>query len=265
MLAFVLSSTNLADLNNGVPQCWDAYPPYGGAAPSLGSYRFDFYAAYAYAFVYAAICNDTAFLTTPLSAEAAEASPTGVDVLLALATSWMGFPASNVSPWLRDYGPDKRDYLEVVPTYVDVVSKGRKKVCLPAVYFFIVVVQVPALQFGSVGMSLAHARLLEALDGDASLAATLRANASAIFNDAVRFLWQSSDDGAWRCLYPEGNSTAVRSINDYVYISQVRWGSFVSRRHFQLFFLCVHYLPRQTRLLAFWGALMRPSLPFPPT
>jgi hypothetical protein len=85
---------------------------------------------------------------------------------------------------------------------------------------FLPLLQVPALQFGSVGMSLAHARLLDSTHGDAALAVALRANASAIFHDAVQFLWQDSDLGAWRCLYPEGNSTAVRSINDYVYISQ---------------------------------------------
>jgi hypothetical protein len=81
--------------------------------------------------------------------------------------------------------------------------------------------QVPALQFGSVGMSLAHSRLLDLTRGDAALSAALRANASAIFDAALAFLWRDSDQGAWRCLYPEGNSTAVRSINDYVYISQV--------------------------------------------
>ena len=126
-----------------------------------------------------------------------------------------------MSPWLRDYGPDKRDYLEVVPTYVDVVSTSIFAFFLPrCVMCVFSSMQVPALQFASVGMSLAHARLLDATNGDAFLASTLRANASAIFNDAIRFLWQDSDHGAWRCLYPEGNSTAVRSVNDYVYISQ---------------------------------------------
>jgi hypothetical protein len=134
VLAFVLGETELGDLPNGVPQCWDAYPAYGSSAPALGSYRFDFYAAYSFAYVYAAVCNDTAFLTAPLaspprasgtSSRGSSSSGgvvTGMDVLLALATSWQGFPPSTVSQWLRDYGPDKRDYLEVVPTYVDVVG-----------------------------------------------------------------------------------------------------------------------------------------------
>ena len=132
------------------------------------------------------------------------AAATGVDFLLAMARSREGYPQSTVSPWLTDYGSNKRDYLEVVATYTSVV---------------------PALQYASVGMASAAARLLEQVglnqsESGGALVRALRANASAIAEAALAHLWRDEDNGAWRCLYAAGTSTAVRSVTDYVYIAQ---------------------------------------------
>lgn len=210
MLTFIIQSSNTnpppsAGMNILVPQYWDAYPPYGTSPPALGSYRFDFYSAYLFLMTYATINNDTAWLQQefPLSLQPGT-SITGVEYLLQLAQSWLGFNASVQSPWLADYGGDKRDFLEVVPLYIDVV---------------------PALQFGNAGMALATARLYEQLFGTSSpsvtaLIDTLRYNATQIFDAAITYLWQDNDNGAWRCAYPNGSSYPVRSVTDYVYIAQ---------------------------------------------
>lgn len=87
---------------------------------------------------------------------------------------------------------------------------------------------VPALQYGSVGMALALARLVEASGGAGfgtgttapPSAAELRANASRIADAALTHLWRDDDGGAWRCMYPNGSTAAVRSITDYIYVSQ---------------------------------------------
>ena len=182
-----------------VPQCWDNYPDYSTKRGlSVGSYRFDPYSAVLHVMSYVALNNASAWLLSPLSPPAAA---TGLDFLLAMVRSREGYPAAPSSAWLTNYGDNKRDYLEVVSTYTSVV---------------------PALQFGAAGMALATARLLEqtglnASDGGA-LARELRANASAIAAAALAHLWRDEDDGAWRCEYAAGNSTAVRSVTDYTYI-----------------------------------------------
>jgi hypothetical protein len=209
VLTFILQTSDLspppsAGMSVLVPQYWDAFPPYGSTAPALGSYRFDFYSAYLFLLAHTTVNNATDWLSSPVASLVhPNTTLTGVDYLKALTSSWTGFPASPVSPWLADYGPDKRDYLEVVPMYVDVV---------------------PALQMGNVGMALATARLLEQLAGgsnaSAPAVAELRANASAILAAAVAHLWEDADDGVWRCMYPNGTSQAVRSVTDYVYVAQ---------------------------------------------
>lgn len=180
-----------------VPQCWDAYETPAGSM-SLGSYRFDFYSAYLFLHQFVAANNATEWLMGPL-APALGAS--GVELLRALALSWQGFPRSVLSPHLTDYGANKRDYLEVVSTYVSVV---------------------PALQVGSVGMGLAQARLEELLGGTgaAARAAALRLNASAILAATLTHLWRDSDGGVWRCAATNGTTTPVRAVPDYVYITQ---------------------------------------------
>jgi hypothetical protein len=206
VLEFVLQTSDVAPppsagMNVLVPQFWDAYPIYGTSPPALGSYRFDFYSAYLFLMTYTTSNNATAWLATPLPNLVHNGSNiTGAEYLQVLTANYLGFPQSPVSPWLADYGPDKRDYLEVVPTYVDVV---------------------PALQMGNAGMSLATARLLEQTGwGDAALIAQLRSNASAIVKAAVEYLWQDGDDGVWRCMYPNGTSLPVRSVTDYTYVAQ---------------------------------------------
>ena len=200
--AFVMNSTqNIIGAPPAVvPQCWDSFPDYGHVSPAMGSYRFDYYSAFLHVMTYVAANNASDWLRKPLTAS----SPTtGVDFLIAMARSREGYPPSQVSPWLADYGENKRDFLEVVPTYVGVV---------------------PGLQFGNAAMALATARLLEQTGLHASdsgaFVRSLRANASAIAAAALEHLWNDEDGGAWRCLYPEGNSTAVRSINDFVYVAQ---------------------------------------------
>ena len=221
-----------------VPQSWDAFPAYGQSpAPvsrstagreraaraacalcrarvshppphttsahivQAGSYRFDYYSAFLYTYTYVSINNASSFLTPP---RAAGRTASGHAFLRALSDARTGYPASPVSPWLADYGSNKRDYLEVVPSYVGVV---------------------PALQAGAAGMSLALARLVEqsgpgVYANASALAAELRANASAIVAEAARWLWRGEDAGAWRCMYNDSSTAAVRSINDYVYVAQ---------------------------------------------
>ena len=193
---YILNSTSASGLS--VPQSWDAYPPFGTQLNG-GDYRFDYYSAFLFVHTYVAVNNATDFLAAP---RAAARTRTGFDFLRALNAARTAYPQSPVSPWLTDYGDDKRDYLEVVPTYVGVV---------------------PGLQAGAAGMSLALARLAEqtgAYANATALAAELRANASAIVADAVRFLWRDADDGAWRCMLSNSSSAAVRSVNDYVYVAQ---------------------------------------------
>lgn len=207
LLEFIVSGTDAAaapasgDCSLLVPQCWDAFPGYGEESGlSRGAYRFDFYSAYLFFHQFTSITNATAWLLTTLPS--APAPLTGVQYLEQLARSWERFNASLLSPWLADYGPDKRDYLEVVPTYTSVV---------------------PALQFASVGMLQGQARLYEAVGVPppaGSSPAQLRANASSIFAAALAHLWHPEDGGVWRCAYTNGSSAAVRSVTDYVYIPQ---------------------------------------------
>jgi hypothetical protein len=169
----------------------------------VGSYRFDYYSAFLHAFTYVSYNNASSFLAAP---RAAGRTASGHAFLRALNDARTGYPASPVSPWLADYGSNKRDYLEVVPSYVGVV---------------------PALQAGAAGMSLALARLVEQAGAGvyanaSGLAAELRANASAIVSEAARWLWRGggADGGAWRCMYNDSTTAAVRSVNDYVYVAQ---------------------------------------------
>jgi hypothetical protein len=209
VLQFILQTSDLSPPSSAgmsvlVPQYWDAYPPYGASPPALGSYRFDFYSAYLFLLAHATINNATDWLSTPFPNNVhPNTTVSGVQYLQALTQSWTGFPPSTVSTWLADYGPDKRDFLEVVPRYVDVV---------------------PGLQMGNVGMALATARLLEQTaptsGTNGALIAQLRANASSILSAAVSYLWEPSDNGVWRCMYPNGTSQPVRSVTDYVYVAQ---------------------------------------------
>ena len=205
LLEFIVAGSDSAsppsagDCSLLVPQCWDAYPAYGGdSTVSKGAYRFDFYSAYLFFHQFTAANNASAWLQRTFPS--APSPITGVAYLEALARSWERFPACPLSPWLADYGSNKRDFLEVVPTYTSTV---------------------PALQFGSVGMLQAQARLHEALDiSNGTSPAQLRANASAIFGAALEHLWRAEDGGVWRCAYANGSSAAVRSITDYVYVPQ---------------------------------------------
>ena len=200
--AFVMNmSESLSVPPAVVPQCWDAWPRYDdNKSPAMGSYRFDYYSAFLHVMSYAALNNASDWLQAPLTPPSAA---TPIDFLLAMVRSREGYPASPISPLLTNYGDNKRDYLEVVSTYTSVV---------------------PALQYASVGMMLATARLLEQTGLNASdggqLVRQLRANASAIAAAALEYLWRDEDNGAWRCMYANGSSTAVRSITDYVYVAQ---------------------------------------------
>jgi hypothetical protein len=203
LLEWVIAGSDLnatgADTSLLIPQCWDAFPEYGPQSSAFkGAYRFDPYSAYLFFHQYTALNNGTAWLAGAFPS--APGPVTGAHYLEALARSWERFPASPLSPWLADYGADKRDYLEVVPTYTSVV---------------------PALQFSAVGMLQAQARLYDAAGGGApGTSAAMRANASAIFSAALAHLWRAEDGGAWRCAYADGTSAPVRTVTDYVYIPQ---------------------------------------------
>ena len=81
-----------------------------------------------------------------------------------IAWAWQHYPRSTQSKYLVDYGDNKRQFLEAVPSYISVI---------------------PALQAGNAGMMLSLARLLEKVGSPAEQAeiSQLRGNASAIITD----------------------------------------------------------------------------------
>jgi hypothetical protein len=209
LLEYIVAGTDAAappssdDCSLLVPQCWDAYPPYGAESGLYrGAYRFDFYSAYMFFHQFCSVTNSSSWLLNT-AFPSVRGPLTGLQYLEMIARSWERFPTADaLSPWLADYGSDKRDYLEVVPTYTSVV---------------------PALQFASVGMLQAQARLYEAVGsgGSGSSPAQLRSNATSIFAASLAHLWRAEDNGVWRCAYGNGStSAAVRSVTDYVYIPQ---------------------------------------------
>jgi hypothetical protein len=102
------------------------------------------------------------------------------------------------APALADYG-EAKNLLECVPTYQHGVA---------------------AFNAANVWMSEQLARLLRArgAPGDAGRAAALDADADAVAR-AVLGLYVEGE-GVWSALYPNGTRVAVRTVIDYVYVSE---------------------------------------------
>jgi len=189
LVDFVVANSRLDATPVAIPQTWDAYDL---APPGNATYCFDYAAAFFLVSQYATYAGDVDFLTT----NATGGGATPLEYLKAVAWAWTAFDESAASPYLRDYGGDKRLFLEAVPTYRDVV---------------------PALQLSNAGMLLSYARLLETLDlGTPGEIADARGNASAIVDAALRHQYVEGE-GFWRCLGVNGSSVEVRSLADFVY------------------------------------------------
>ena len=181
-----------------------------------GDYCFDYIASFLFLHQYISLTNDTAFLLRPIpSAYNASAPPrTPLDFLRRIAWAWRDYPKAEASPYLADYGPNKRSFLEAVPTYHSVV---------------------PALQYANAGMLYSLARLLETgitksshlsrplLDSIQQEIVDLRGNASAIVRDATALQYVAStgeggggQGGYFKVLF-NSSSVEVRAISDFLY------------------------------------------------
>ena len=188
LVDFVVRYSRLDAVPIAIPQTWDAYDL---APPGNATYCFDYVSAFLLVSQFAQYSGDRAYLTTPV-----EGGVTPLAYLREVAWAWTAYNASTASPFLVDYGSDKRLFLEAVPTYRDVVA---------------------ALQLANAGMLLSYARLLEALDlGDSSEIAAARGNASAIVDAALRHQYVRKG-GYWRCLDVNGSAVEVRALADFIY------------------------------------------------
>jgi hypothetical protein len=62
------------------------------------------------------VTNDTALLFEPLpSFVTPNTTHTVMEFITRIAWAWKAYPSSSVSPYLVNYGPDKRSFLEVCP------------------------------------------------------------------------------------------------------------------------------------------------------
>jgi hypothetical protein len=207
ILMFIISHSNVDSSLMLIPQCWDAYPAPEKFLGGVGTYVFDYVAAFVLIHQYTSLSNATAFMTSPVvlakkHSSASPASVTPLNFIRALAWAWKEYPRWNASesPYITEYGDDKRLFLEAVPTYMGAVA---------------------GLQFANAGMLLAYARALETYAPNspdtASEAQHARGNATAIVADTLR-LQLVPDSGFFRCLYRNGSSASVRSIADYNYL-----------------------------------------------
>lgn len=198
LVQFLVSASNLTASPVAIPQAWDAYEDNN---VGIGVYCFDFMAAFFLIQQYVSLTNDTGVLFEPVvNLVTPNTSATPMEFLGKLAWAWKSYPPSQVSPYLVDYGADKRDFLEVVPTYTSVV---------------------PALQLGNAGMLLALANLTESLLGPSSEVEAMRGNGTAIAQAVVANQYIDGT-GYWRCLYNNETtpSAPVRSLADFMYAGQ---------------------------------------------
>ena len=181
----------------GVPQAWDAFPSYPNVVGG-GQYAFDFLASFIY--IKSLVTNSRtgfAFLTTPIKNNHDGLDYTPLDFLKRIATHMEDYPRSVASPYLVDYGSDKRSFLEAAPTYTNVIA---------------------GLQAGNAGMMLSLASLLETMDVEAPLVDSLRTNATHIVDAIVKF--QYIEGGYFACLNAtEGyDPVEVMALADHVYV-----------------------------------------------
>jgi len=124
--------------------------------------------------------------------------------LRAVAWAWKGYNRTNASAYLVDYGPDKRSFLEAVPTYRWAI---------------------PGLQASNAGIMLSFARLLEFISSKShdpvheEEIAWLRGNASHIIRDLLQYQYRPGK-GFFQMLQSGrfANGTEVRAISDYIYV-----------------------------------------------
>ena len=142
-LVLVILNAN-GDYSNypiSLPQMWDAYEPY----PNLigaGQYAFDYIATFLFYHSYVTTNKDgIEMLRRPVqNNHNPERHYTGLDFLRRIVWNFQSYPHPLESPYLADYGSNKRSFLEAVPTYTNVI---------------------PALQMANAGMLLGFARILE--------------------------------------------------------------------------------------------------------
>ena len=179
-----------------VPQLWDAWSQYsyGQSTP----YMFDYVTAFQFISTYIRITNDYEFLDERLQIYGSTINISVKEYLVKLANVYRIYQTINGTiHGLTNYGGNLRCFLEVIPTYIHAI---------------------PALNYGNAYMLLSLSELL----GNE----TYRQDGINIINLANKYMY--NNDGTFNCLYPNGSIVNVRTIADYVYISQYL-GIFIPR------------------------------------
>ena len=177
-------------------QAWDGYLKYPNVV-GPGEYCFDFVASFLYIETYVRTTGDVSLLASTFRNNHDHQQYSVLDFLRKLAWAWTGYAKSAQSPYLVDYGGNKRSFLEAVSTYTNVI---------------------PGLQGANAAMMFSLASLLEGSDmEDSAEVANLKGNASHIVHDMIKF--QFVKDGSWNVLYANSKKqTNVRALADFVYI-----------------------------------------------
>eukprot|EP01084_Bolivina_argentea_P043725 80533_1 len=208
VLRFMVSNTLFFDNKTKpflVPQLWDCYSLY--SYPQTTPYMFDYMTAYQFISTYVRITNDTNFLNE----EILLTNPTNElkyitvkNYLIKLATSYEKYPSIDGSNgYITNYGGNIRCFLEVIPTYI---------------------YAIPALNYGNAYMLMSVSQLLNDSNNDTII--KMRETAINIIEMSNKLMYNK--DGTFNCLYPNNTKQNVRTIADYVYISQ-QLGLFIPR------------------------------------
>jgi len=149
----------------GLIQAWDAYPAYPNTV-GPGQYCFDYVASFLFVKSYVTMTGDVDVLTERVVNNHDGESYTGVEFLRRIANNYEDYPRSAQSPFLVDYGDDKRNFLEAAPSYTNVIA---------------------GLQVGNAGMMKSLAGLLQMLGAAEQEIETLEQTAEAIMRDVVKY------------------------------------------------------------------------------
>ncbi len=200
VLRRLISSANFTAFPIGVPQSWSAYYV-KSEGDGAGSYCFDYIASFIFVTEYVRITGDTDFLSLEIPNRHENGKThRPMEFLQRVATAWTHYPRSSESPYLVDYGPNKRSFLEADFTYISVI---------------------PALQAANAGMMMSLSNLMM-INNDKSCESKacqeLRSNATNILRDLTRF--QSRSDGTFDVLSSNASvaPTNVRALSDVTYI-----------------------------------------------
>ena len=115
VLSHIIANANFSASPIGVPQAWDAYLSYPNSV-GAGEYCFDFIASFIFIKTYLDITGDASFLSTGIHNNHDSKLHTPLEFLRRISRAWEHYPRSAASPWLVDYGDNKRSFLEAVPT-----------------------------------------------------------------------------------------------------------------------------------------------------